>query len=312
MQHRRAFTLIELLVVIAIIAILIGLLLPAVQKVRESASRIKCQNNMKQYGLALHGFHDTNNSLPASGWTTAGPGNPAGKYVGWRALILPYVEQTNLHHLYDFSQNWWEGNNPTAGTNRLSLYLCPSTPYRNGAASAIAKPPRPAMTFPGPLGPTDYEVIMGVQPTVNSVLYASAPTNRSPMYRNSSVALTHIADGTAATIVVVECAARPLVYNGRTLTSLSNDQGQGWVDSEGPFSLDGSSADGTIQGQGPIVTPVAINATNYNEPYSFHPSGANVLFADGHVQFMRDNVKLEVFAALCTSAAGEVIGGGDY
>jgi prepilin-type N-terminal cleavage/methylation domain-containing protein/prepilin-type processing-associated H-X9-DG protein len=313
MGRRRAFTLIELLVVITIIAVLIGLLIPAVQKVREAAARAQCQNNLKQLGVALHNFHDSNLVFPASGWTMAGPGNPNGKFVGWRALSLPYVEQQNLHNLYDFTLHWWEGRNLDAAPYPLKLYQCPSVPVRKDVTSAIAKPPRPAMTFPAPLAPTDYEAIMGVQPSIDSTLYATAATNRSVLFRNSTTRMTGIIDGTSSTIMVLECAARPHVFRGRTLRpELSNDQGQGWIDSEGPFSLDGANADGSLQGQGPLLTPRAVNATNDNEPFSFHPGGVNLLFADGHVQFISESVRLEVFAALCTRAAGEVINGADY
>lgn len=311
--RRPAFTLIELLVVIAIIAILIGLLVPAVQKVREAASRAHCQNNLKQIGLALHNFHDTNKCFPPSGWTMAGSGNPAGKYVGWRAMILPFVEQQNLQKLYDFNVHWWEGANLNAAVYPVPLFECPSVPVRIAVTSAIAKPPRPAMTFPGPLAPTDYEAIMGVQPSVNPTLYATPATNRGVLYRNATTRFTDITDGTSSTIMVLECSARPHIYRGRKLFSLNfDDQGEGWIDSEGAFSLDGSSADGSQQGLGPILTPVAVNATNYNEPYCFHSGGINVVFADGHVSFVREAVSLATFAALCTKSGGEVINDSDF
>jgi prepilin-type N-terminal cleavage/methylation domain-containing protein/prepilin-type processing-associated H-X9-DG protein len=309
---RRAFTLIELLVVIAIIAILIGLLLPAVQKVREAAARTTCQNNLKQLGLALHNFHDANQVFPASGWRQAGPGNPQGKGVGWRALTLPYIEQGNLQGLYTFSLHWWEGPNLAVAHVRVPLYECPSVPRRKEALSAPAIWIRPAMDFPRPLAPTDYEAIMGVQNTINPALYNTG-NNRSVMFRNSTVRMTDVTDGTSGTVMVVECAARPLTFRGRAVDeTVANDQGQGWIDSEGPFSLDGSSESGVpFEGVAPSATARALNATNFNEPYSFHEGGANMLFADGHIQFMRETIPLAVFAGLCTRAAGEVVTAGD-
>jgi len=280
-----------------------------VQKVRDAAARMQCQNNLKQIGLALHGFHDSNEVFPASGWTQVGIGNPNGKYVGWRPLTLPYIEQENLQKLYDFTKNWWEGTNPTAAGVPVKVYQCPSVPGRRDVTSAIAKSPRPAMTFPVPLAPTDYEAIMGVQPaSIDTTLY-NANNRFSAMFRNSRVRITEVGDGTSMTIMVVECGGRPLVYRQRTANrALSNDQGIGWADSEGPFSFDGASADGSQEGCTPANgCTSAMNKKNDNEPYSFHSGGSNCLFVDGHVRFVRESIPLMTFAAMCTRDAGEIV-----
>lgn len=315
--HRRAFTLIELLVVIGIIALLIAILLPAVQKVRDAAARTICTNNLKQLGLALHQFHDTYHRFPPSGYTQVGPGNPSGKYVGWRPLVLPFLEQGSLQKLYDFSQDWWAGTNVVAAAVPVKVFQCPSVPQRSEVLSAIDKPPRPAMIFANPIAPTDYEALMGVQPSsINPHLptnFYNARNRFAVLFRNSATRLTDITDGTTQTIMLVECAARPLTFRNRTAApSIANDQGIGWADSEGPFSLDGASADGNLEGCGPALGCNApMNLKNDNEPFSFHPGGINTTFADGSVQFLRETIPLQIFAALSTHAAGEAVGSWD-
>lgn len=310
-ESRTGATLIELLVVLAIMGILIGLIAPAVQSARESARRLECQNNLRQVGLALHLFESAYKRFPPSGWTKAGPGHPSGKYVGWRALTLPFIEQSNTEKLYNFQLDWWEGTNATVAAVQVKVFQCPSVPQRVDVLSAIAKPPRPALNFANPIAATDYEAIMGVQPaSINPHLPLPIynATNRfSVMYRNSITRFADVVDGTSSTLAIVECGGRPSVYRKRVMQpSLTNDQGIGWADSEGPFSLDGSSADGNTEGCGKVGgCSVAMNAKNDNEPFSFHTGGSSAVFADAHVAFLSQDMDLNVMAALCTKDAQE-------
>ena len=262
---------------------------------------------MRQQGLALLMFHDLNGCFPASGWTKSGPGNQPGSYVGWQAMILPLLEQDNVHARYDWGSDWWEASNLQLGAIELPIYRCPSAATEPLIAYAAPKPPRPALWPNPPLASSDYAALMGIRNVINPVLYPGKEITRAVLYRNSRVRISDVRDGTSQTIVVTECSARPTLWKRRKmLVGTLNDQGYGWLDSESGFSLDGASNDGFLQGLGPEQTPCAINATNENEPYSFHSGGCLFVFADGHAAFKSDSTELAVLAALTTKAGGEV------
>ncbi|MDY3553075.1 DUF1559 domain-containing protein [Gemmata sp. JC717] len=339
--RRRGFTLIELLVVIAIIAILIGLLLPAVQKVREAAARMSCSNNMKQLSLAMQNYHDANQFFPAANYDKVATGNPTGTKHAWRAFTLAYIEQGNLQNTYNPSLNWYDSANLSAAVVQVKTFQCPSTPNRATATtSAWNGGPPASITFPSAPGTSDYDTTNGVKNFTYASLYGLACSDnskcpeydsmtRGALFKNQPTKMLEISDGTSNTVMIVECSARPLVYIGRTQVAtgtypsssdpVPNNQGICYLDSEGPFSVDGSDANGVIwpKNSGSNAALVAtygnaFNKTNFNEAYSFHTGGMNVAFCDGHVQFIRDSIPLKTFAALVTRSGGEVVGGSDF
>ncbi len=290
--------------VITIAGILVSLLLPATQAAREAARRVRCENNLRQTGLALIHFESIYRVFPASGSTKPGPGNPDGSFVSWRVFCLPFLERSSDANNYLLNQNWWHATNLQAGVKTIPTFICSSTPDQPPILSAVPKAPRPGLSLASPLARCDYEAIMGVRPAIDTTKYDN--NNRfSIMHRDSRTKIAAIIDGTSQTIMVSEAAARPSVYRrGRGQPTLQNDQGYGWIDSESAFSLDGASSDGSREGCGVIAgCSVAMNARNDNEPYSFHPAGVLSLFADGHVSFESESVSLSIFAAQVTRAA---------
>ena len=339
-RNRRGFTLIELLVVIAIIAILIGLLLPAVQKIREAANRMKCTNNLKQLGLAMQNYHDTNSFFPASSYTTGAPapGNPSGTLHSWRAFTLDYIEQGNLGRIYDRNQNWFAPANIAAATVQINTYLCPSTPGRT-AITTVNKFGQ-TITFPSAPGATDYDTMNTFKVGQYAGVFGYPSTAscagliNSVMIKDQVTTIAQITDGLSNTGLVWECSARPDVWlNGKKIAAGANDQGFCWADSDGPFSVDMANPNATAADYTSLAFPVAagvnvfwkkndinpanlnkfsafMNATNDNEVFSFHTGGSNCCFADGHVAFLKQTMNVKTFASLITAAGGEVIG--DY
>jgi prepilin-type N-terminal cleavage/methylation domain-containing protein/prepilin-type processing-associated H-X9-DG protein len=274
---KAGFTLIELLVVIAIIAVLVGLLLPAVQKVREAAARMQCSNNLKQLGLALHSYHDTNQAFPQAykklptSDPTAPPGT--GTYgAGAFVLILPYIEQGNLYRGIDVSRAALSSinmppNNPAYSTP-IKTFLCPSSPgsptvgYSAELANSfsnfgIAVAPAPGLIF----GRTDYAPDAGMSADIAGIsINAGASIICQPP--DGPVRITDISDGTSNTMMVVEDAGRPGWYGSKGVAS--QPAIGGYTPAMGSYQ--GGVNGPAPQGGGGWADPLNYIATNGSDP----------------------------------------------
>jgi prepilin-type processing-associated H-X9-DG protein len=308
-------------VVIAIIAVLIGLLLPAVQKVREAANRAKCQNNLKQIGLAMHNYHDSFGILPPQ---VAKNANVC-CYGTWQMAILPYVEQDNLWKMYvnygnslGTAQRYDQRENVLVTSSRLSVFTCPSdTP-------ASFK----SVTFDGvlyPLASNNYLVNVG------NIDYAQGADGRfpgepaglqflgAPFSRKKQFRLTDITDGTSSTLMVAEIKqGQPGTagdYRGNTWWA----EGSGFTtlrtpNSPEPDYISQNCVDTSVNPQNSPCQSVVSDTGDANievfAARSRHPGGVNVVLCDGSTRFVSNNVAWETWQALGTSRGGEVIG--DY
>jgi prepilin-type N-terminal cleavage/methylation domain-containing protein len=310
-ESRRGFTLIELLVVIAIIAVLVGLLLPAVQKVREAAARMSCTNNLKQLGLAIHNYHSAFSAFPTSV-------RPAGvttlPRISWTIGTLPYIEQDNVRSRYDTNSTWGAAANLPLTSQPIKIFNCPSSP---NPARLDGDPQTGTWNI---VAVTDYAAATGVAAYATTV-NPTGQVQPGIMEKNRKVAVGDVTDGLSNTLLIVESAGRPQIYrlNKPYGTVPANKvNGGGWARPASDLVFQTSTTDGSS-----FPGSCAANCTNgfdyptYNsspfgtegtsEPYSFHTGVVNALLGDGSVHSVSASVSVTVFASLVTRSGGEVV-----
>jgi len=248
-RSNRGFTLIELLVVIAIVGVLVSLLLPAVQAVREASRRISCSNNLHQIGIALQNYHTAFRRFPPGGIEVR-PQVPRGKQLAWSAFVLPYMGETAAYEKIDFDYPFDHDRNEAASKVVIGTYLCPSTPRDVPLIQGRAA--------------TDYGGIYGER-----IMGRNDPP-RGVMIHDQAIAFRDIIDGSSSTMMVSEDA---------------NFRDGQWINAWNLFDQ---------------AFPINRAPKFENDIRSFHPQGANALFADGSVTFLNENIDLELLAAICT------------
>ena len=308
--RRAGFTPIELLVVIAIIGTLIALLLPAVQKVREAANRMKCANNLKQIGLGIHHFHDAYNTLPPSRIYHLSLDDFSGSWAAWTVLIMPFIEQDNLYKQWDLSRTYFE-QSAAARQSTVDLYFCPSrlSPYRisidNNYDRSIGGPD--SNFYPGALG--DYACASGDRLSYTGVfdsadangamIEAEAQvTDRRVMSWRSRTSLNSLTDGTSNTILVGEKHVDPsaygqgiadfAVYHGGigSACNIARVGGPGFPLAQDPFS--------------PALQPERVFG-------SYHPGVVQVVMGDGSVRGLPKDIDPQILRLLIVRNDGEPI-----
>jgi len=335
-RRSAGFTLIELLVVIAIIAILIGLLLPAVQKVREAASRAKCQNNMKQIGLAVMNYESAVQSLPPGSVNTSTtnvlPGmqeflRPTGiGYArhGFQSVMLPYIEQANVLAQasggYNFRLNWFDPANIAAARTRIPTYECPSVPTQH-TVTGLPATGQPSDTFAtGDYFPVSRANNVAAVWLDLGLTIPGGDSLNGALTTNARTAIAAITDGLSNTMMVAESGARDegwsfgARYGANTAWTGGFVRGV-WAQETNNITASGTRPPATPgivptgkpNAAGQVLTAISINGWNQGELYAFHSGICNVVFGDGSVRSLRSTIDMRTLFLLACRGDGYVV-----